>query len=181
MVASGKSGQRLTTHDAGEDERNRSILIYVDGDLLPRDEAKVSVYDSGFLLGDGMWEGLRLYNGKWAFLLGGRNSEDQPRLDEMVNALETATALDPDLTRAHYNLALLYERLGRSGAAETRMARAAELDSTNVDYRFAAAQLALSHGKRDVARPWLAAALELGPGDPRGADLRARIDGVGGR
>ncbi|MEZ4652454.1 MAG: tetratricopeptide repeat protein [Candidatus Eisenbacteria bacterium] len=116
-----------------------------------------------------------------ALLLGGRNSEDQPRLDEMVNALETATALDPDLTRAHYNLALLYERLGRSGAAETRMARAAELDSTNVEYRFAAAQLALSHGKRDVARRWLAAALELGPGDPRGADLRARIDGVGGR
>ena len=39
----------------------------MDGDIVHRDEAKVSVYDSGFLLGDGMWEGMRLYNGKWAF------------------------------------------------------------------------------------------------------------------
>ena len=35
---------------------------------MHRDDAKISVYDSGFLLGDGMWEGMRLYNGKWAFL-----------------------------------------------------------------------------------------------------------------
>ena len=56
-----------TTHDADEDIRNRDIKIYVNGEILPRDEAKVSVYDSGFMLGDGMWEGMRLYNGKWAF------------------------------------------------------------------------------------------------------------------
>ena len=56
-----------TTHDAEEDARNRDILIYVNGDLVPRDQAKVSVYDSGFLLGDGMWEGMRLYDGEWAF------------------------------------------------------------------------------------------------------------------
>jgi len=56
-----------TTHDATEDERNRGIKIYVNGEIVARDQAKVSVYDSGFLLGDGMWEGLRLYNGKWAF------------------------------------------------------------------------------------------------------------------
>ena len=56
-----------TTHDAEEDARNRDILIYINGELYPRDEAKVSVYDSGFLLGDGMWEGMRLYDGHWAF------------------------------------------------------------------------------------------------------------------
>ena len=56
-----------TPHDAEDDARNRDIKIYVDGDIVHRDEAKVSVYDSGFLLGDGMWEGMRLYNGKWAF------------------------------------------------------------------------------------------------------------------
>ena len=56
-----------TTHDAEEDIRNRDIKIYVNGDLFHRDEAKVSVYDSGFMLGDGMWEGMRLYNGVWAF------------------------------------------------------------------------------------------------------------------
>ena len=58
---------RATTHDADEDARNRDILIYVNGELKHRDEATVSVYDSGFMLGDGMWEGLRLYNGRWAF------------------------------------------------------------------------------------------------------------------
>lgn len=56
-----------TTHDAEDDIRNRDIKIYVNGDIVHRDEAKVSVYDSGFLLGDGMWEGMRLYRGKWAF------------------------------------------------------------------------------------------------------------------
>lgn len=58
---------KRTTHDSDEDPRNRDIKIYVNGALLHRDEAKVSVYDSGFMLGDGMWEGLRLYNGKWSF------------------------------------------------------------------------------------------------------------------
>ncbi|MDW3180388.1 aminotransferase class IV [Roseobacter sp.] len=56
-----------TTHDAAEDARNRDIKIFINGDLVHRDDAKVSVYDSGFLLGDGMWEGMRLYNGTWAF------------------------------------------------------------------------------------------------------------------
>ena len=56
-----------TTHDAEEDARNRDIKIYLNGQIVPRSEAMVSVYDSGFMLGDGMWEGLRLYNGKWAF------------------------------------------------------------------------------------------------------------------
>ena len=59
--------EHLTTHEAQEDQRNDRILIYVNGELVPRSKAVVSVYDSGFLLGDGMWEGMRLYNGKWAF------------------------------------------------------------------------------------------------------------------
>ena len=65
-IESGVAGH--TTHDADDDPRNRDILIYVNGELVHRDAAKVSVYDSGFMLGDGMWEGLRLYHGKWAFL-----------------------------------------------------------------------------------------------------------------
>ncbi len=56
-----------TTHDADEDSRNRDIKIYVNGEIVHRDDAKVSVYDSGFLLGDGMWEGMRIHNGKWVF------------------------------------------------------------------------------------------------------------------
>ena len=58
----------VSTHQAAEDERNDNILIYVNGKTVPKNEAVVSVYDSGFMLGDGIWEGLRLYNGKWAFL-----------------------------------------------------------------------------------------------------------------
>ena len=56
-----------TTHDAADDPRNRDIKIYVNGEIVHRDQAVVSVYDSGFMLGDGMWEGMRLYNGRWAF------------------------------------------------------------------------------------------------------------------
>ena len=55
------------THATEEDVRNRDIRIWVNGDIVHRDDAKVSVYDAGFMLGDGMWEGMRLYNGKWAF------------------------------------------------------------------------------------------------------------------
>ena len=51
------------THNAVPDERNKDILIYINGQLYPRDKAKVSVFDSGFLLGDGVWEGLRLNEG----------------------------------------------------------------------------------------------------------------------
>jgi branched-chain amino acid aminotransferase len=58
---------KQSSHDAMDDPRNQDIKIYVNGDLVPRHEAKVSVYDSGFMLGDGMWEGMRLCNGKWAF------------------------------------------------------------------------------------------------------------------
>ena len=76
----------ITVHEAEDDPRNQHILIYVDGKIVPRSEAKVSVYDSGFMLGDGIWEGLRFYNGSWAFL------------DEHVNRLfEAAKAIDLDI------------------------------------------------------------------------------------
>jgi len=76
----------ITAHEAEDDPRNQHILIYVDGKIVPRSEAKVSVYDSGFMLGDGVWEGLRFYNGTWAFL------------DEHINRLyEAAKAIDLDI------------------------------------------------------------------------------------
>ena len=76
----------ITAHEAEDDPRNQHILIYVDGKIVPRSEAKVSVYDSGFMLGDGVWEGLRFYNGSWAFL------------DEHINRLfEAAKAIDLDI------------------------------------------------------------------------------------
>ncbi|PJI85854.1 branched-chain amino acid aminotransferase [Yoonia maricola] len=76
----------VTTHQAEDDARNENILIYVDGKIVPKVEAMVSVYDSGFMLGDGVWEGLRLYDGKWAFM------------DEHINRLfEAAKAIDLDI------------------------------------------------------------------------------------
>lgn len=50
------------------DPRNDAVLIYVNGELVARDAAKVSVFDGGFVVGDGVWEGLRLHQGKLLFL-----------------------------------------------------------------------------------------------------------------
>lgn len=57
-----------STHTAVDDERNAAIQIYVNGEFFPRDEAKISVFDSGFLVGDGIWEGIRLHHDRFAFL-----------------------------------------------------------------------------------------------------------------
>jgi len=56
------------THDYVDDPRNADALIYVNGDLVPRAQATVSVFDAGFVLGDGVWEGLRIHGGHPAFL-----------------------------------------------------------------------------------------------------------------
>ena len=56
------------THHYVPDARNESVLIDINGEHFPRAEAKVSVFDSGFMLGDGVWEGIRLHGGRLAFL-----------------------------------------------------------------------------------------------------------------
>ena len=56
------------THNAIDDPRNEHIRIYVNGELLPRNEAKISVFDSGYLVGDGIWEAVRLHKGQLVFL-----------------------------------------------------------------------------------------------------------------
>jgi len=81
----------ITTHQAEEDTRNEAILIYVDGRIVPKAQAMVSVYDSGFILGDGVWEGIRLYNGRWAFL-----DEHIERLFEAAKAIDLDIRLTPD-------------------------------------------------------------------------------------
>lgn len=53
-----------STHDYINDKRNEDIYIYINGAFFHRSEAKISVFDSGFLLGDGVWEGIRLHNNK---------------------------------------------------------------------------------------------------------------------
>lgn len=56
------------THNALEDSRNNDILISINDQLFPRNEAKISVFDSGYLVGDGVWEALRLHHGVLVFL-----------------------------------------------------------------------------------------------------------------
>lgn len=56
------------THNAIQDDRNNHIKIYVNGEILDRTEAKISVFDSGYLVGDGIWEAVRLYRGTLVFL-----------------------------------------------------------------------------------------------------------------
>ena len=56
------------THNAVQDDRNDHVWIYVNGELFPRHEAKISVFDSGYLVGDGVWEALRLHNDVLVFL-----------------------------------------------------------------------------------------------------------------
>ncbi|MEX0367743.1 MAG: aminotransferase class IV, partial [Ruegeria sp.] len=80
---------KMSTHQAEDDARNEDILIYVDGRILPKVQATVSVYDSGFMLGDGVWEGLRLYDGHWAFL-----DEHIDRLFEAAKAIDLDIGLD---------------------------------------------------------------------------------------
>jgi branched-chain amino acid aminotransferase len=79
------------THDYVDDPRNAEILININGELLPRAEAKISVFDSGFILGDGVWEGLRLHGGKLAFI-----GQHMKRLYEGAKALDMDIGLTSD-------------------------------------------------------------------------------------
>ncbi|HEY6662524.1 MAG TPA: aminotransferase class IV [Sphingomicrobium sp.] len=94
-------------HDVS-DPRNASILINVNGALKPRPEAVVSVFDSGFMLGDGVWEGLRVHRGRLAFL--------DRHLDRLFEGAK-AIAMDLGLTREEL-AARLYETLDANGMNE---------------------------------------------------------------
>jgi len=81
------------THESIEDPRNENVLIYINGKLVPRKDAMVSVFDSGFLLGDGFWESFRIHNGQIAFF-------DR----HMARLLGNAKALAIDLPFGHVEI-----------------------------------------------------------------------------
>ena len=91
--------QTKGTHEYQDDPRNADIIIDINGEFFAREQARVSVFDSGFVLGDGVWEGLRVHRGKIAFL-------DQ-HLDRLY---EGAKALDMEM---EVSAAELHERLYR--------------------------------------------------------------------
>src|SRR5436305_10662324 len=81
------------THEFRDDARNDRILIWVNGELVPRARAVVSVFDAGFVLGDGVWEGLRVRGGHPAFL--------ERHLDRLF---EGAVAIMLDIGRSRLEL-----------------------------------------------------------------------------
>jgi branched-chain amino acid aminotransferase len=91
------------THDFTKDSRNDNVLVYVNGELVPRDRAVVSVFDSGFVLGDGVWEGLRVANGRPAFL--------DRHLDRLY---EGAAAIMLDIGRTRAELAAAIDQTLRA-------------------------------------------------------------------
>jgi len=93
------------THDHADDPRNAEIVINVNGRLLPRAQAVVSVFDAGFVLGDGVWEGVRVADGHPAFL--------EHHLDRLH---EGAAAIALDIGRSREELtAEIYRTLAANG------------------------------------------------------------------
>lgn len=93
------------TQHAADDPRNDDILIHVNGELKPRAQATVSVFDSGFVLGDGVWEGFRVVDGHPAFL--------EAHLDRLYEGAK-AIALDIGLDRAALTREI-YDTLAANG------------------------------------------------------------------
>jgi branched-chain amino acid aminotransferase len=91
-----------------DDPRNEAVLVYVDGAYVPRSEARVSIFDSGFVLGDGVWEGLRLKNGRLIQL--------DAHLDRLF---EGANSIALDIGRSREEVAAaVNETLARNGMTD---------------------------------------------------------------
>ncbi len=102
------------THDYLPDPRNGSILIDVNGTLYPRAEAVISVFDSGFMLGDGIWEGIRLHKGVLAFL-----DRHLDRLYTGARTLDFQMTVDPEALTARLYACL--EANGMSDGVHVRL------------------------------------------------------------
>jgi branched-chain amino acid aminotransferase len=114
-----------------DDPRNEEVLVYVDAQFVPREQAVVSVFDSGFVLGDGIWEGLRLVNGRLVAL--------EEHIDRLYQGA-SAIALDVGLTREELIAAIraTLERNGMQDGVHVRvMVTRGRKKTPNQDPRFA--------------------------------------------
>ena len=141
----------VTTHQAEEDARNESIHIWVDGKLKPKAEALVSVYDSGFMLGDGVWEGIRLYNGKWSFI-----DEHMDRLFEAAKAID----LDIGMTREQVISAVLETQSANSMQTDahcrlmvTRGVKTRPFQHPSLSRQGPTVVIIMEHSKPKIPRP----------------------------
>ncbi|RYH10836.1 D-amino acid aminotransferase [Tropicimonas sp. IMCC6043] len=141
----------ITTHQAAEDARNDTILIWLNGRVVPKPEAVVSVYDSGFMLGDGVWEGLRLYDGRWAFL------------DEHLDRLfEAAKAIDLDIGMDRAGVAAALEETRRANGMEsdaharlmvTRGVKSRPFQHPSLSRQGPTVAIIMEHSKPSLPRP----------------------------
>ena len=104
------------THEYIDDPRNANILISINGELKPREQATVSVFDSGFLLGDGVWEGLRLYEGRIAFL-----TEHLERLYEGARAIDMDIGLTSNQLRTRLAEVLAANNMSNADGVHIRL------------------------------------------------------------
>jgi branched-chain amino acid aminotransferase len=117
------------SQDFAADPRNADLRIYVNGELVRREDAKVSIFDAGFVLGDGVWEGVRLHKGGLLFL--------QAHLDRLYWGLKTI-ALDIGLTQDELTAEiwkLLHGNGMRDGAHLRLMVTRGEKQAVNQDPR----------------------------------------------
>jgi len=142
---------KITTHQATEDARNETVLVWINGTLKPRAEATVSVFDSGFMLGDGVWEGLRLYHGRWSFL-----DDHMDRLFEALKAID----LDPQMTRDQVIAALEETRIanGMTHDAHARLMITRGVKSRPFQHPALSRQgptvaIIMEHSKPSIPRP----------------------------
>jgi branched-chain amino acid aminotransferase len=89
------------THNALDDPRNENVLISINGELFPRHEAKISVFDSGYLVGDGVWEGLRLHHGTLVFW-----DDHMDRLYQGAKAIGMDIGMDRDQIKSQVSKVL---------------------------------------------------------------------------
>jgi branched-chain amino acid aminotransferase len=117
------------SQDFAADPRNADLLIYVNGALVPRAEAKVSVFDAGFVLGDGVWEGVRLHKGRLLFL-----DAHLDRLYAGLQAIELDIGLTPEALTAEIQRTLAANRM-EDGAHLRLMVTRGEKAAPNQDPR----------------------------------------------
>ncbi|MEO0891719.1 MAG: D-amino acid aminotransferase [Pseudomonadota bacterium] len=140
-----------TTHQAVEDARNEEIRIWLNGRIVPKAEALVSVYDSGFMLGDGVWEGLRLYNGTWAFA-----DEHLDRLFEAAKAIDLEIGMTrADLMRALQDTAQANDMVTDAHARlmVTRGVKTRPFQHPSLSQQGPTVTIIMEHSKPRIARP----------------------------
>ncbi len=140
-----------TTHQAEEDARNESISIWLNGNLVPKAQAMVSIYDSGFMLGDGVWEGLRLYDNRWAFV-----REHLDRLFEAAKAID----LDIGMTRDEMLQAIIDTQKANGMVTDaharlmvTRGVKSRPFQHPSLSRQGPTVAIIMEHSKPQIARP----------------------------